>query len=232
MNKSIAELLDVLETHYGAQEPDWPTDPYEFLIWWHCGYPASDAKCAKGWASLLKNVGITPDKILGASTAKLTAALKAGGMIPELRAQRLEEIAMRIQNECNGDLHSALKGPLANTRKVLKKFPNISDPGADRILLFGGMAAIAAVPSNCPQVLVRFISGQERENYAATYREAQQTLEEHLPEKLDVRTRAYLLLKKHGQELCKRTSPKCTECPLSGTCAYFAGKFRGTHQRP
>ena len=58
----VAEILDRLESHYGVQTPTWPTDPYEFLVWWHCGYPASNASCAKGWTSLEKQVGLEPRK--------------------------------------------------------------------------------------------------------------------------------------------------------------------------
>jgi len=53
-------------------------------------------------------------------------------------------------------------------RRALKKFPNIADPGADRILLFGGMSPVAAVPSNNPHVLVRIQSGPEGKNYGET----------------------------------------------------------------
>lgn len=52
-----AGILDRLEAHYGNQEPYWPTEPYKFLVWWHCGYPASDTGCAKGWESLRREVG-------------------------------------------------------------------------------------------------------------------------------------------------------------------------------
>jgi endonuclease III len=30
--------------------------------------------------------------------------------------------------------------------------------------------------------------------------------------------RAHLLLKRHGQELCRRTRPRCAECPLAAGC--------------
>ena len=88
---TTVEILDSLEVHYGAQSATWPTEPYEFLVWWHCGYPASDGVCARGWEALQRTVGVTPEKILAATDAKLAAALKAGGMVPELRAQRLRE---------------------------------------------------------------------------------------------------------------------------------------------
>jgi endonuclease III len=230
MNKTsatIPNLLDKLESFYGPQKPSWPTDPYLFLIWWHCGYPASDNSCTKGWATLTKSVGTTPEKLLAAAPEKLAAALKPGGMVPELRALRLKEIAMRVKDQFDGDLITTLRGAPDNARKILKKFPNIADPGADRILLFAHLAPIAAVPSNCPHVLVRILLGRERENYGLNYREAQQAIESQIPPTYDARIRAYLLLKHHGQTTCKRTNPKCAQCPVNATCAFFSGENRG-----
>lgn len=139
---------------------------------------------------------------------------------------RLKEIARRVKDELGGDLRAALVGPLSEARMTLKKFPSIADPGADRILLFAGIAPLAAVPSNCPHVLVRVLRGQERENYGVNYREGQQAIAADVPETIDARTRAYLLLKRHGQEICKRTRPKCEKCPVNSNCAFFAGHRR------
>jgi endonuclease-3 len=224
---SIPELLHTLESFYGVQEPHWPSDPYLFIIWWHCGYPASDAACTKGWEKLNREIGTSPEQLLAASPDKLASALKPGGMVPELRAMRLKEIAAHVKDEYAGDLRAALVGPIAQARQILKSFSNIADPGADRVLLFAGIAPVAAVPSNCPRVLVRIQRGLERENYGVTYKEAQQAIAEEIPEKFDARIRAYLLLKRHGQELCKRTKPRCAQCPVSSSCAFFAGNRRG-----
>jgi len=224
----LALLLETLESHYGRQTPGWPTDPYLFLVWWNCGYPASDVTCAKGWDSLTRLVGVEPDRLLAANPSKLALALKPGGMVPELRALRLKEIAERVQREFGGDLATAFQGlPVAKVRAALKKFPNIADPGADRILLFGGISPVAAVPSNCTQVLVRIRLGQERENYGRNYREAQEIIAAESPANFDARVRAYLLLKCHGQQICKRTNPKCDECPVAPSCAFFGGSMRG-----
>lgn len=223
---TTGKLLDKLEKFYGPQEPSWPVDPYEFIVWWHCGYPASDAACAKGWDKLKKEVGIAPRDLLEAAPNKIAAALEPGGMVPELRALRLKQIAMLVKDELGGDLRAALTGPLAAARKTLKRFSNIADPGADRILLFAEIAPIAAVPSNCPHVLVRILFGQERENYGVTYREAQEAIRQEVSETFDARMQAYLLLKRHGQEICKR-KPKCEKCPVSADCKFFAGRRQG-----
>jgi endonuclease-3 len=224
----LTQLLDVLAACHGEQTVPWPTDPYLFLVWLHCGYPASDARCAKGWESLTTRIGVDVERILKANPTQLASALKPGGMVPELRAMRLKEIAERVLRQYGGDLREGLNGlSVAQTRAALKQFPNIADPGADRILLFAGISPVAAVPSNCPHVLVRIQAGQERENYGRTYREAQQLIENGLPPTFDTRTRAYLLLKRHGQELCKASNPKCGMCPVAPNCAFAAGKLRG-----
>jgi endonuclease III len=226
----LTDILTKLEKFHGKQEPCWPLDPYEFIVWWHCGYPASDVRCTKGLKKLSTEIGIEPEKLLSATPAKLASALKPGGMFPELRGLRLKEIAMRVKVQFDGDLRTALAKSASEARKILKKFPGIADPGADRILLFSGIAPVAAVPSNCAHVLARILDGKEQENYARTYRRLQEAISTEIAEKFDPRMRAYLLVKRHGQETCKRTKPKCDACPVNSVCAYFAAN-RGSSGR-
>ncbi len=168
-------------------------------------------------------IGIEPERLLAADPMKLGQALKPGGMVPELRAMRLKEIEERVRREFGGDLRAGLSGlPMVKIRAALKKFPGIGDPGADRILLFGGISPVAAVPSNCPHVLMRIRKGREHENYGENYKEVQGMIAEEVPAKVEARMRAYLLLKCHGQQLCKRTNPKCSSCPVARFCAFFA----------
>ena len=173
------------------------------------------------------SVGVDAESIRKASPETLAAALKPGGMVPELRAMRLKEIAELVLTQYGGDLRERLAGlPLPQARAALKQFPTIADPGVDRILLFARISATAAVPSNCPYVLVRLYSGQESGNYGHTYREAQQLIEDGVPCDFDSRIRSYLLLKSHGQKLCKSANPKCDLCPVASNCTFHARKLR------
>jgi endonuclease III len=228
----LGQVLGALEKHYGKQEPVGPSDPYEMILFANCGYPATDVSCAKGYEPLRTQVGTKPEQILKTPSAKLAKLTRDGGMFPELRAERLKLIA-RIANEnFGGDLKWALeklmkdeKAPpdkrLRRMKGALKEFPVIGEPGADKILLFSGTVPIAAVPSACPGVPQRILFGREDKNYGRGYRAAQEALKAEIPEKFEPRQRAYLLLKKHGQEICKRTNPKCEICPISARCAYF-----------
>ena len=225
-------MLDVLEKHYGRQKVVGPTSPYEMIVFVNCGYPATDESCTKGYEPLRAEVGTQPDQILKAPSAKLAKLTKPGGMFPELRAERLKLIARIANDNFGGNLTWALeqlmgdeKTPadkkLRRMKGALKEFPVIGEPGADKILLFSGIAPIAAVPSACTSVPQRILFGRENKNYGAGYRAAQEAMKAELPETFAARQRAYLLLKKHGQEICKRTKPKCEICPIQKDCSYF-----------
>jgi endonuclease-3 len=217
----LEKILSHLEKFYGKQKPVGPTDAYEMVLYRNAGYPQSDDRCTKGFEALKKNVGLQPEKILAVPDRKLAEVLAAGGMVPELRARRLKEIAFIVNEDFGGDLKAVLKRPAPEARKALKKFPTISDAGAEKILLFTKTAAVAALPSNCIHVPLRLGFGTERKNWAASYREAQEAVRSELTEGCAAHLRAYLLLKRHGEELCKTSRPRCIECPVSEECRYY-----------
>lgn len=218
----LARILDRLEKAYGKQKFNEPTDPNEMVLYRNAGYPQSDANCSRGFAALKSQIGLKPADILRTKDAELRAAATAGGMMPEKRAERWKEIAARMEREFDGDLRAVLKGPLGEAKKALKKFPTIADATAEKILLFTRTAPVAALPSNCLDVPLRLGYGRASKNWAASYREAQEAIRAELPEDCDAQIRAYLLLKRHGQEVCKRTRPLCEECAVTDECVYFA----------
>jgi endonuclease-3 len=232
---NLDSVLERLEQHYGPQKAAGPTDPYEMIVYVNCGYPATDVSCSKGFAALKREVGLKPEEILAASKGKLAKLMRLGGIVPELRAERLKEIARMVKNDFSGNLLAALKKKMQAEKKqpddgirgakiVLQKFPVIGEPGAEKILLFSELAPVAAVPSAFVGVPLRLYFGEEGKNYAANYRQAREAIGADLPETIEARQRAYLLLKKHGQEICKRTRPKCEICPATEQCAYFQAK--------
>lgn len=234
------QILEVLEKTYGPQKLVGPNDPYGMIVFLNCGYPASDEACAKGFAALQREVGAEPEKLLAASKAKLAKLMRPSAIVAAVCAARLKDIARRVKKELDGDLTSALKkrmeeakgapgdGARANhlkpAKKLLQEFPTIGEPSAEKILLFSRLAPVAAVPSAFVGVPIRLLVGEPGKNYAADYRTARGILDTGLPQTFEARQRAYLLLKKHGQEICKRSQPKCEICPLTAHCAYLQAK--------
>jgi endonuclease-3 len=226
----LVKLLDRLEKFYGKPAESGaklgPTHAYEMVLHRNAGYPQSDANCEKGFLALKRAVGLAPEKILAAPPAKLAEALRAGGIVPELRARRMKEVAARVLDEFGGDLDAVMKHGPVEAKKALKKFPTIGDSFAEKVLLYTKTAPVAAVPANCVHVLLRLGFGRESKNYAANYRTSAEAIEAEIPETHAARMRAYLLIKEHGQTLCKMARPKCEECPVSGECEYYK-RMRG-----
>jgi len=232
---NLLDVLDILENLYGPQKLAGPTDPYEMIVYVNSGYPAADLPCSRGFEALKREVGLKPENILEAPKTKLTKLMRLGGIMPELRAEKLKEIARMVKDQFGEDLLGTLKKWMLEEKKqpgkgirgaksALQKFPVIGEPGAEKILLFSKLAPVAAVPSAFVGVPMRLWFGETGKNYAADYRAAREILSAGLDETFEARQRAYLLLKKHGQEICKRSKPKCEICPLTGQCAYFQAK--------
>src|SRR5262249_44787263 len=121
----------------------------------------------------------------------------------------------------DGDLEAVLKQPPAQSKKALKKFPGIGDPGAEKILLFSRTHPIFALDSNGLRVLLRLGFANELKSYSATYRSAQESIAGEIKKDFDWLIAAHQLLRRHGQELCKATTPLCPRCAIKASCRYY-----------
>lgn len=216
----LGGILQALRSYYGKPEPPAVTDPLEQILFENVAYLASDARRMEAFRSLKQRTGLKPAKILALSPATLQEIARRG-ITPAATAEKLREIAAIVLDEFGGDLSGVLGGTPEEARKALKKFPSIGDPGAERILLFSGAVPVLALDSNGLRVLIRLGFGKEDRSYAKSYRSAQAAAQVQLPGDCGVLIKAYQLLRRHGQELCKTKYPRCEACPVRAECVYF-----------
>jgi endonuclease III len=216
---TFSKLVDKLQQHYGAPAPPPSTDPLELIIWENIAYLANDKRRAEAFTILKRTIGTRPDQILGAQHSALAAIGKAG-VLPDVSAEKLLTIAKIAHDEFQSDLAPVLRKPLPQAKKALKRFPSIGNPGAKKILLFTHSYRLMALESNGLRVLCRVGFAEEQKNYSATYRLVQEAIHGQLPRNYDSLIWAHQLLRQHGQELSKRSKPRCTECPVRASCNY------------
>jgi endonuclease III len=220
----LQKVLTKLEAHYGPQNPPSVSDPFELVLFENVVYLLSDEKREAAFRMLEEEVGTSPVQILNASHDKLYKIAKLGGMLPEARVERFRKIAHIALQEFEGDVTTPLKGPLAKAKKALMKFPSIGEPGAEKILLFSRSHPVLALDSNGMRALQRIGYGEEAKSYSATYHSVQGAVQGELRPEYDWLIRAHQLLRRHGQQVCRRTQPLCQLCPVKAQCLYYKAK--------
>jgi endonuclease-3 len=215
---SLRDVVAALAKHHGRPEPPPTFEPFELVLLENVAYIASPARRREAFALLRDTVGTKPAAILAAKP-KALERITSKGILAATFAKKLRACARLVVDELGGDLEATLRGPLDGAVRVLRKFPGIGEPGAEKILLFSGRAALLAPESNGLRVLVRLGLVRDEGSYAKTYA-ATRALGAALDAKPRVVRDAHLLLRRHGETLCRRTSPRCPACPLLSTCAY------------
>ena len=200
-----------------------PTDPLGMILWENIGYLIDDDRRRELFDLFEASVGLEPAAIAQADDATLMPIARRGGMRPETRMERWRTIARIVRERCDGDLESTLRTlPLPRARSLLKRFPVIGDPGADKVLLFSGIAVRPSLESNGLRALARLGFFKEQASYERSYTAAIGVLTAGGRLERDWLVDAYRLLRELGKTTCRRGEPICTACPLDAMCPHAA----------
>jgi A/G-specific adenine glycosylase len=195
----LPALLDRLEQAGGQPDAVPSTDGWELVLAENVGYLVNDQQRWRALGQLRTVVGLEPEQILAAPDNVLQGIVAGPG--PAERARRLRRCA-----------------ELAIADAPWRAYPGIGLPGADRIDLFTGSRAVLALEANGMRVLARLGYADPRSSYARSYPRAQAAAATQLDGTVAALQRAYQLLRRHGQLVCRRKDPACESCPIAADC--------------
>lgn len=214
----LRSLVHALSQQHGRVAPPPATDAFQLVAWEKVAYLATDERRAQAFGRLARDVGLTPRDVIAAKRSVLVDALATGGINAVERANNLVAAAELAVGDFDGSLDAACALPLAKAKQVLKRVRGIGDPGAEKILLLTRSYPVLGVDSNGLRVLTRLGYGTPGKTYGATYKSATTAALAELGTDIDVVTEAHLLLRRHGQDVCKTSSPRCGACALRNDC--------------
>jgi endonuclease-3 len=215
----LRKAVTLLESVHGRPKPFRPTDPFEMILWENCAYLVDDVRRRRVYDRLKQATGNLPGRIAGMNPGALAEVIAAdGGMRPPMRAEKLKRAADLAIDIGLTQLRALCRTDPGAARRLLKKFPGIGDPGADKILMVSKSLRTLAPESNGLRVLTRLGFGKDLPEYAKSYRSCELDVAAELPRDPGWLIRAHQLLRQHGQTLCKTSAPRCGHCPLAARC--------------
>ena len=127
-----------------------------------------------------------------------------------VKAHRLRSLLEFIIEEYDGSLEAMFRCELSELRDRLLGVHGIGPETADSILLYAGGLPSFVVDAYTHRVLAR----HGWIGFDADYHQIQDYAQGELPQDVQLYNEYHALLVRVGKDFCRKTNPKCAECPL------------------
>lgn len=132
------------------------------------------------------------------------------------KAKKLKAFTRILVRDFGGNIGEMLAGETADVRRMLLGIYGIGSETADCILLYAGNHPIFVVDAYTRRIFSRLGVWEE----TITYDGMQAYFHERLPKDVQLYNEYHALIDGVGNRYCKRTRPKCRECPLLSYCPF------------
>jgi endonuclease III len=199
----LERLVGQLREFYGLL-PTPPSDAFQLFVWEVLSHQSTPQQRNSAITTLKRNLALTPDSMSKVARKKLEESVKLTGSYVEQRLRALRTAITVFQR--HPDLPAAIKGPVPEAQQALSLLPQMSDGGADRMLLFAGDHLVFPLDAGVGRLVRRL-----------GYDDAPAS---ELPATLDAYRRACTYLTHHAAATCTEKDPHCAVCPLLTGCPY------------
>lgn len=210
----IREIVARLEAQYGVAEwqPRWNAE--EELVACILSQHTSDSNSFRAFERLRAKYP-TWDDVISAPTHELAETIRCGGLA-DSKAPRIQAVLRQIrQQEGRVDLSRLQTMTDAEARAYLMALPGVGPKTAAIVLCFALNRPVIPVDTHVFRVAWRLGLIERRIGEAR----AHDVLQERVP--TDLIYRFHVALIRHGRQICKAPTPRCSECPLTDLCAYY-----------
>ena len=162
----------------------------------------------------LKALGIlSVNGILSAYPEVLADAIRPT-MYYNQKAKKLRALCRHLQENYDGDIYRLFEKEVPELRQELLGIKGIGPETADSMILYAAKKPIFVVDAYTWRIFSRlgfFFDG-------ATYQEMQDFFMESLPEEANLFNEYHAQIVKLGKDYCKKSNPRCEDCPVSKWC--------------
>jgi endonuclease-3 related protein len=205
-------LLPVYERLLSAFGPQhwWPGEsPFEVMVGAVLVQNTSWRNVERAIANLRDANLMLPRVLFALAESELAELIRPAGYF-QVKARRLHNLLKLVVEQYDGSLEAMFQTDLATLREELLGVSGIGPETADAILLYAAGRPTFVVDTYTHRILAR----HGWIGYDAGYDEIKDYFESGLPQDSKLYNDYHALLVRVGKEYCRKTNPKCDECPL------------------
>lgn len=211
ITNTYREAYQLLYDHFGPQNW-WPGDtPFEIMVGAVLTQNTNWTNVEKAIHNL-KDVDLLNYRSLASLRAEEIAQFIRPSGYYNLKAGRLKNLLDMIATLYEGELELLLGDTLENARGNLLGVKGIGPETADSILLYACEHPSFVVDMYTHRVFSRHNMVEEETDYHTM----QTTFVDHLPNDVQLYKEFHALIVRVASIYCKKTNPRCEECPLQG----------------
>ena len=207
----LVEIYDRLFAFFGPQHW-WPGEtPFEVMVGAVLTQNTAWTNVEKAMVNLKEAGVLCFEAMATLPHADLADLIRPCGYF-NVKATRLHNLLAMIHNRYDGDLDLFAQEELPALRQSLLDVKGIGPETADSILLYAANKPIFVIDAYTHRLLCRHGLAAEE---GADYHEMQELFMAALPNMPALFNEYHALIVCTGKEFCKKSKPRCTECPLS-----------------
>ncbi len=209
--QSLIEIYDRLFAFFGPQHW-WPGEtPFEIIVGAVLTQNTAWTNVEKAITNL-KDLGLLSfEAMVTLPHAALADLIRPCGYF-NVKASRLHNLLAMIQARYDGDLELLAQEELPALRQILLEVNGIGPETADSILLYAASKPTFVIDAYTHRLLSRHGLAAEE---GADYYEMQEMFMASLPNTPALFNEYHALIVRTGKEFCKKSTPRCAECPLA-----------------
>lgn len=208
------QLIDLYERLHQAFGPQnwWPGEtPFEVCVGAILTQNTSWENVRRAIARLKERGLLTPRAISSLPAPNLAEIIQPAGYY-NIKAGRLQSFVGFLLEAFEGDLEAMFDCGLDALRPRLLSVRGIGPETADSILLYAGNLPSFVVDAYTQRALLR----HDVIDPEADYEAVRALFMDHLPEDVTLYNEYHALWVALGKHYCKKSSPRCSGCPLEG----------------
>ncbi|MCL7489092.1 MAG: endonuclease III domain-containing protein [Desulfobulbaceae bacterium] len=207
----LEEIYTRLYTHFGQQQW-WPGDtPFEVMVGAVLTQNTNWSNVEKAIDNLKRAGVMSFERLSQLPVALLAEYIRPAGYY-NIKAGRLRNLFSMIRQQYGGSLDQLLEEETETLRQALLSVKGIGQETADSILLYAAGRPVFVVDAYTYRILLRHDLIPEDFGYG----EIQELFMDNLSSDAGLFNEYHALLVCAGKDFCKKTSPKCADCPLHG----------------